>query len=176
MTVLLTLTAAGTSTSAFDLYSNADSYSTPFDINVPLSSLLSGYTVELPMGATIVRVQSVGVCTNYIDLPVDCTTTTTTTVAPTTTTTTTVAPTTTTTTTAVVNCIQYQISTSSSFGISYSYIDCEGIEAGGTLGGVGGFDSDTFCAQEGSVDSGGMTLVDQGPCETPITTTTTTTI
>ena len=84
-------------------------------------------------------------------------------------------PTTTTTTTAVVNCIQYQIGTSSSFGISYSYIDCEGIEAGGTLGGAGGFDSDTFCAQEGSVDSGGMTLVDQGPCETPITTTTTTT-
>jgi hypothetical protein len=58
----------------------------------------------------------------------------------------------------------YQIGTSSASAIPYSYIDCEGNEAGGALGGVGGFDSDTFCAQEGSVDSGGMTLIDEGPC------------
>jgi hypothetical protein len=282
MFITITLTTPlGSSVGPFDLFSNADSYAVAFDTNIPLSTLLSGYTVELPVGATIVRVQSIGTCTNYIDLTVDCTTTTTTTtIAPTTTTTSTTAqancvtnfgagmvpciggtlddymeaevtlqnnvsvdttftmrvyyipgtplgncnntqstididvtvpagqntylvtcgeapfideggaticsfelidppfplctPTTTTTTTAVVNCIQYQISTSSSFGISYSYIDCEGIEREGTLGGVGGFDSDTFCAQEGSVNSGGMTLVDQGPCETPTTTTTTT--
>jgi hypothetical protein len=91
MFITITLTTpVGSSVGPFDLFSNADSYAVAFDTNIPLSTLLSGYTIELPMGATIVRVQSVGVCTNYIDLPVDCTTTTTTTVAPTTTTTTTI--------------------------------------------------------------------------------------
>lgn len=103
MFITITLTTpVGSSVGPFDLFSNADSYVVPFDTNIPLSTLLSGYTVELPVGATIVRVQSLGTCTNYIDLPVNCTTTTTTTtVAPTTTTTTTITPTTTTTTTTV---------------------------------------------------------------------------
>lgn len=93
ITITLT-TSVGSSVGPFDLFSNADSYAVAFDTNIPLSTLLSGYTVELPVGATIVRVQSLGTCTNYIDLTVDCTTTTTTTtVAPTTTTTTTAAPT-----------------------------------------------------------------------------------
>ena len=106
MFITITLTTpVGSSVGPFDLFSNADSYVVPFDTNIPLSTLLSGYTVELPVGATIVRVQSLGTCTNYIDLTVDCTTTTTTTtVAPTTTTTTstTLAPTTTTTTSTTV--------------------------------------------------------------------------
>jgi hypothetical protein len=98
MFITITLTTPlGSSVGPFDLFSNADSYVVPFDTNIPLSTLLSGYTVELPVGATIVRVQSLGTCTNYIDLPVNCTTTTTTT---------TIAPTTTTTTTVVdCNCI-----------------------------------------------------------------------
>jgi hypothetical protein len=67
--------------------------------------------------------------------------------------------------TPTTNCILYQIGTSSASVIPYSYIDCEGNEGGGALGGAGGFDSDTFCAEEGSVNSGGMTLIDEGPCE-----------
>ena len=84
----------------FDLYSDVDGFTTPFETQVPAVDLVAGYTVTLPMGATIIRVCSVGTCENCIDLPTNCpTTTTSTTVEPTTTTTTTVAPTTTTTTT-----------------------------------------------------------------------------
>jgi hypothetical protein len=103
-TVLITLTTAGTDTGPFDLFSNADSYVTAFENNVPKASLVSGYTsTAVPDLATIIRVKSDSACTNYIDLPIVTTTTTTTTVAPpTTTTTTTVAPPTTTTTTTTV--------------------------------------------------------------------------
>jgi hypothetical protein len=91
MTVLITLTTAGSSTGPFSLYSNVDSYSTPFVTGVSRSSLLAGYTsTVVPNGTTIVRVMSTGTCTNYTDISVvPCTTTTTTTVPPTTTTTTT---------------------------------------------------------------------------------------
>jgi hypothetical protein len=105
MTVLITLTTAGSSTGPFSLYSNVDSYSTPFVTGVSRSSLLAGYTsTVVPNGTTIVRVMSTGTCTNYTDISVvPCTTTTTTstsTSTSTTTTTTTVPPTTTTTTTS----------------------------------------------------------------------------
>jgi len=96
MTVLITLTTAGTSTGPFSLYSDANSYSTPFETGVAKSSLLAGYTSTLvPNGTTIIRVMSTGTCTNYTDIPVTpCTTTTTTssTSSTTTTTTTTAAP------------------------------------------------------------------------------------
>lgn len=82
-TVLITLTTAGANTGPFDLYSDADSYVTPFENNVPKASLVSGYTSSLvPDLATIVRVQSDAACTNYIDLTIVTTTTTTTTAAP----------------------------------------------------------------------------------------------
>ena len=110
-TVLITLTTAGTDTGPFDLFSDADSYVTAFENNVPKASLVSGYTSTLvPDLATIIRVKSDSLCTNYIDLPIvttttttstsSTTTTTTSTSSTTTTTTTTVPPTTTTTTTA----------------------------------------------------------------------------
>lgn len=94
MTVLITLTTAGSSTGPFSLYSDANSYSTPFETGVSKASLLAGYTSTLvPASTTIVRVMSTGDCTNYTDLPVvGCTTTTTTTSSTTTTTTTTAAP------------------------------------------------------------------------------------
>jgi hypothetical protein len=93
MTVLITLTAAGSSTGPFSLYSNINSYSTPFETGVSKSSLLAGYTSTLvPNGTTIVRVISTGTCTNYIDISiVPCITTTTTSTSSTTTTTTTTA-------------------------------------------------------------------------------------
>ena len=82
-TVLITLTTAGTDTGPFDLYSDADSYVTPFENDVPKASLVSGYTsTVVPDLATIVRVASDGTCTNYIDLTIVTTTTTTTTAAP----------------------------------------------------------------------------------------------
>jgi hypothetical protein len=125
MTVLITLTTAGTSTGPFSLYSNVDSYSTPFVTGVSKSSLLAGYTsTVVPNGTTIVRVMSTGTCTNYTDISiVPCTTTTTTsTSTSTTTTTTTVPPTTTTTTT-----LPYQIYTITSGTYGDSGSACSGV-------------------------------------------------
>lgn len=93
MTVLITLTTAGSSTGPFSLYSDTDSYSVPFETGVSKSSLLAGYTSTLvPTSTTIVRVMSTGDCTNYIDISIVPCTTTTTTSSSTTTTTTTAAP------------------------------------------------------------------------------------
>jgi hypothetical protein len=95
--VTIQLLTAGADTGPFNLLSDADNYNTPFEVNVPKSSLISGYTTDLvPDIATIIRVQSISeLCSNYVDLNYPTTTTTTTT---STTTTTTAAPTTTTTT------------------------------------------------------------------------------
>ena len=93
MTVLITLTTAGSSTGPFSLYSNADSYSVPFETGVSKASLLAGYTSTLvPTSTTIIRVMSTGTCTNYTDISIVPCTTTTTTSSSTTTTTTTAAP------------------------------------------------------------------------------------
>ena len=87
----------------FDIYSNADSYATPIETDIPASAFdAPGYIIEVPEGATFIKVQSKGDCNVFVNLKVPCeptTTTTSTTVAPTTTTTTTATPTTTTTTT-----------------------------------------------------------------------------
>lgn len=65
----ITLTTAGADTGPFDLYSNADSYTTPFETNISKGSLLGGYTSNLiPDSATVVRVKSTDNCINYIDL------------------------------------------------------------------------------------------------------------
>lgn len=88
MTVTITITSPGANTGPFDLYHNLDGFSTAFETSVPKSSLTAGYLSNLvPDGATIIRVQSTGTCTNYIDLaisgaPATTTTTTTTTAAP----------------------------------------------------------------------------------------------
>ena len=101
MTVLITLTIAGSDTGPFDLYSDVDGFVVPFENNVPKASLVSGYTSTLvPGGATIIRVKSDSICTNYIDLIIGATTTTTTSTS--TSTTTSTSSTTTTTTTAAV--------------------------------------------------------------------------
>jgi hypothetical protein len=98
MTVLITLTTAGTDTGPFNLYSNVDGFITPFATGVSRSALLAGYSATtVPNGTTTIRVMSTGTCTNYIDISV--TTTTTTSTSSTTSTTTTGVPTTTSTTT-----------------------------------------------------------------------------
>lgn len=86
---LITLTTAGTGTGPFDLYSNVNGYSTPFETNVLKNLLVAGYTsTSVLAGTTIIRVQSTSVgCPNYVDISVvgitTSTTTTSTTAAPT---------------------------------------------------------------------------------------------
>jgi len=101
MTVLITLTVAGADSGPFNLFSNLDGYTSAFAVGVSKASLLAGYSSSVvPNGTTIIRVMSIGDCTNYIDITLSTlTTTTTSTAVPTTTTTTTVVSTTTTTTT-----------------------------------------------------------------------------
>lgn len=115
MNVLITLSTAGASTGpTFNLYSDVDTYAAPFETGVAKSALLAGYTsTVVPNAATMIRVQSVGACTNYGLFAIAGVTTTTTTTSGgggtttttttagggTTTTTTTATPTTTTTTT-----------------------------------------------------------------------------
>jgi hypothetical protein len=83
MTVLITLTIAGTDSGPFDLYSNLDGYLSAFESGVSKASLLAGYPSSLvPDFTTTIRVRSNnGLCTNYVDIPVEEPTTTTTTTA-----------------------------------------------------------------------------------------------
>jgi hypothetical protein len=68
-TVLLTLTTAGPGTGPFDLYSNVDGYTTPFQTNITKSQLVLGYTsILVPNAATIIRIKSKGTCTTYVDI------------------------------------------------------------------------------------------------------------
>jgi len=69
----ITLAAAGTDTGPFNLYSNVDSYTTPFEIGISKSSLLAGYVSNsVPNTTSIVRVQSNNIaCTNYVDMEVN---------------------------------------------------------------------------------------------------------
>lgn len=69
MTVLLTLTTAGVDSGPFDLYSNLDSYTIPFEIGISKASLQAGYSSSVvPDYAAIVRVKSSGICINYTDI------------------------------------------------------------------------------------------------------------
>jgi hypothetical protein len=89
MTVLITLTTAGTDSGPFNLYSNLDGYISAFATGVSKSALLAGYpSASVPDYTTTIRVVSTGICVNYVDIVI-ITTSTTTTIAPTTTTTTT---------------------------------------------------------------------------------------
>ena len=83
MTVILTLTTAGSDSGPFDLYSNTDGYVTPFNIGVTKSALEGGYTTSLvPDGTTIVKVQSTGNCKTSVNIILTGGTTTSTTTSP----------------------------------------------------------------------------------------------
>lgn len=71
-TVEITIAAAGTDTGPFNLFSNADTYTTAFATGIAKSALLTGYTSSaVPDAATIVRVKSNSVgCTNYVDMTI----------------------------------------------------------------------------------------------------------
>lgn len=66
----ITLTTAGTDTGPFNLYTNLDGYSTPFETGVSKAALQAGYlSTVIPDTTTIVRVKSTSLfCKNYIDL------------------------------------------------------------------------------------------------------------
>lgn len=72
ITVTITLTIAGTNTGPFDLYTDADSYIYPIAIELTRAELIAGYVcTTVPDTATIIRVKSKGLCTNYIDLQIN---------------------------------------------------------------------------------------------------------
>lgn len=90
---------AGSQVGPFDLYSNVDGYTTPFETGVNASEFLTpGYITTPPDGTTFIRVQSTGSCDTFIDLENTCQPTTTTTTSSSTSTTTTSSTSTTTTT------------------------------------------------------------------------------
>jgi hypothetical protein len=84
MTVLITLTTAGSDSGPFNLYSDVDGFTSAFEVGVAKIDLLAGYSSSLvPDPTTIIRVMSVNpLCTNYIDLELYPATTTTTTTLP----------------------------------------------------------------------------------------------
>jgi len=93
MTILITLTFAGTDTGPFDIYSNVDGFVTPLATGVSKAALEAGYSLlGVPDDASIIRVQSLGTCSNYLDILIAGATTTTTSSTSTTSSTTTVAP------------------------------------------------------------------------------------
>lgn len=94
MTVLLQLTIAAADTGPFELYSNMDGFTTAFETDIPKSVLVAGFSfTSVPDNAIVIRVKSLGTCTNYTDIVLTSagptTTSTSTTVVGTTTTTTT---------------------------------------------------------------------------------------
>jgi hypothetical protein len=90
MTVLVTLTLAGTDVGPFNLYSNVDGYTTALATGVSRTALVAGYNLlNVPDNASVIRVQSTGTCTNYLDILINGATTTTTSSTSTTTSTTT---------------------------------------------------------------------------------------
>jgi len=98
MTVLVTLTLAGTDVGPFNLYSNVDGYTTALATGVSRAALVAGYNLlNVPDNASVIRVQSTGTCTNYLDILLSGATTTTTSSTST--------STTTSTTTSVVPCL-----------------------------------------------------------------------
>jgi hypothetical protein len=80
MTALITLLAAGSDSGPFNLYSDVDGYIAAFETAVDKSALLAGYaSSSVPDYTSIIRVLSIGSCTNFIDITLDPITTTSTT-------------------------------------------------------------------------------------------------
>jgi hypothetical protein len=69
--ITIILTTAGDNAGPFDIYSDATGYTCPLVTGVSRASLLAGYIIyNVPDNATSIRIQSTGVCTNYIDIPI----------------------------------------------------------------------------------------------------------
>lgn len=72
MTILITLTTIGIDAGPFDVYTSPDGIIyTIFATNIPASTLSSGYIASpIPDDTICIKVQSVGICLNYIILNV----------------------------------------------------------------------------------------------------------
>lgn len=96
MSVLITLTTAGTNTGPFNIYSNTDGYTTAFATGITRAQLLAGYlAITIPQYTSTVLVKSTGACARNLYLDVSgapTSTTTTTSSTSTTTSTTTISP------------------------------------------------------------------------------------
>jgi len=81
MTVLITLTTAGADTGPFNLFSDANGYTTAFNATpVSKAELLAGYPSDtVPDATTIIKVVSLGDCVNSLYITLSGVTTTTTT-------------------------------------------------------------------------------------------------
>jgi len=134
----------------FDLYSDADGYTTPFATGVSALQLQTGYSSTVPDNATSIKVVSVGICTNFIILDIDLIPPTTTTTSSSSTSTTTstststsTSTTTSTTTAAPVSCNEFQLVSVFPENIVFNYIACNGTSQSVTLND----NSTTVCAQ-----------------------------
>lgn len=72
MSVIITLTITGSNTGPFNIYSDVDTIN-PLITNVSKSQLTSGTfkLTNVPSNATIMIVESAGICTTKIELPID---------------------------------------------------------------------------------------------------------
>ena len=157
MTVLITLTTAGSDTGPFNIYSNANGFSTIIISGVSRASLVAGYNATVPDGTTEVLVRSVGACQRDLYLDVSG--------APATTTSTT---STTTTLVPPIECYAYEVCANDGTGdrgdaYPYTYINCNGIVVERDLLNERCIE---FCAQRDSVDStsGFIFITEIGPC------------
>jgi hypothetical protein len=160
MTVLVTLTLAGTDVGPFNLYSNVDGYTTALATGVSRAALIAGYNLlNVPDTASVIRAQSTGTCTNYLDMLLTGGTTTTSTSSTTTTTTTLVPP---------IECYAYEVCADDGSGdkgefYPFNYINCNGVAVDRDLSNGRCIE---ICAQRGSVDSssGAIFITELGPC------------
>lgn len=72
ITKIITLTTIGADAGpTFDLYSDVDNYTTPFETGISAVALLAGYQTSLiPDLTNVIRVVSTGVCSLYLDLQI----------------------------------------------------------------------------------------------------------
>jgi|688.fasta_scaffold355881_1 hypothetical protein len=161
MTVLVTLTLAGTDVGPFNLYSNVDGYTTPLATGVSRAALLAGYSLAgVPDAASVIRATSTGTCTNFLDMYLTGgTTTTTTSTSSTTSTTTTIVP--------PIECYGYEVCADDGSGdrdaFPFTYTNCIG---NFITSSVVNTQCREICAQRDSVDSssGAVFITETGPC------------
>lgn len=149
MTVLITLTTAGTDSGPFNLYTNLDGYTTAFATGVSKSALLAGYSsTAVTDFTTTIRVKSTGNCVNYIDIVLTGLTTTTTTTTP-------------------VTCAEFELAGGLE-GRTFNFTNCDGNPQSVT---IPAGDSAPFCIRLPYFASGATNI---GACGGLTTTTTTT--
>lgn len=70
MNIYILLTSVGSDAGPFNIFSDVGGYLSAFATNVSSATLAEGYPAIVPDGTTIVRLRSIGECTNYLDVPV----------------------------------------------------------------------------------------------------------